>query len=98
MDHEQAFHKTIVSWVVRSMMLDGNSTLLDGNHLLSSKIDVMEGLPNPPSEGVLGLEQGRCDTSGTAAFFVMALKRPRHNARTMKSPTRFGRLVNDYFF
>jgi hypothetical protein len=48
MDHEQAFGKTIVSRVVSSVVLNGDSTFWEGEHLLSPKIDVMRGLPNPP--------------------------------------------------
>ncbi len=53
MDHEQAFSKAIVSRVVSSVVLNGDSTFGEGEHLLSPKIDAMGGLPNPPPEGAL---------------------------------------------
>ncbi len=41
MNHEEAPSKTVVSGVVSSIILDGDSTFWEGEHLLSPKIDVM---------------------------------------------------------
>ena len=53
MDHEQASCKTIVSMVVSSIVLKGDSAFWGGEQLLSPKIEVVGGLPNPPPEGAL---------------------------------------------
>ena len=53
MDHEEALSKTIVSRVVFSIILNGDSTFGEREHLLSPKINVMGGFPNPPPEGAL---------------------------------------------
>jgi len=50
MNREEAISKTVVSRVVSSIILDGDSTFWEGGHLLSPKIDVLRGLPNPPPE------------------------------------------------
>jgi len=65
MDHEQAFSKTIVSRVVSSVVLNGDSTFWEGEHLLSPKIDVVRGLPNPPPEGAFKERRKNMNMSGT---------------------------------
>jgi len=48
MNREESPSKTVMSWVVSSIMLDGDSTFWENGHLLSPKIVVMGGLPYPP--------------------------------------------------
>jgi hypothetical protein len=51
MNHKQAISKTIVSRVVSSIVMNGDSTFWEREHLLSQKINVMGGFPDPPPEG-----------------------------------------------